>query len=125
MPVLRADLHLRKRIGKVRVAQLIQAHGFRIVGLNRHQRDAAIPIIADQLLDAAFVKLRRGAGPKVKTTTSTLLDAKSCKRYALPSTAGRLKSGAAAPIARVGGLSSARTTPEHANSRATIVCLIS
>src|SRR5687767_10360507 len=44
----------------------------------------------------------------VKRTTRTGDFEKSFRAYVLPSTPGRLKSGAGAPRARVGGLSSAR-----------------
>jgi hypothetical protein len=61
MTVCRADFHVLERIAEIRIAQFVEAHGIGAIGLDGDEGDAAIAVVGRKLLEARFVKLRRGA----------------------------------------------------------------
>src|SRR5260370_36301571 len=61
MPVPGADLHFIEAVAHIRVAQLGQSDGLRIVGFDCNEVDALGLVIVDELLDTAVVELRSGA----------------------------------------------------------------
>ena len=61
MTIRRANLHLLERIAEIRIAQFVEADGVGTIGLDGDEGDASIAVVGRKLLEASFVKLRRGA----------------------------------------------------------------